>query len=108
MPLLGLPAILGRALPLSVPAPRDAFTLTAGTPRVYVKTADSGNKRVQAFCETCASPVYSAAVDNPPFYSLRVGCLDERESLPPQKQIWCDSAMDWAMEIEELPKTARQ
>ena len=93
---------------VSVPAPRESFTITAGTPRVYVKTADSGNKRAQGFCENCGSPVYSAAVEDPPFYSLRVGCLDERASLPPRKQIWCDSAIDWAMDIEELPQTARQ
>jgi hypothetical protein len=98
----------GGAYRVSVPARREAFTLTAGTPRIYVKTADSGNKRVQAFCETCASPVYSSAVEDPPFYSLRVGCLDERASLAPRKQIWCDSALDWAMDIEALPKVARQ
>ena len=98
----------GGAYRVSVPAPRDAFKLVAGTPREYVKTADSGNKRVQAFCATCASPIYSAAVENPPFYSLRVGSLDERASLPPQRQIWCDSALDWAMDIGDLPKVARQ
>ena len=98
----------GGAYRVSVPAPRDAFKLLAGTPREYVKTADSGNKRVQAFCATCASPIYSAAVEDPPFCSLRVGTLDERASLRPRKQIWCDSALEWAMDIEDLPKTARQ
>jgi hypothetical protein len=98
----------GGAYRVSVPAPRDAFKLLAGSPREYVKTADSGNKRVQAFCENCASPIYSAAVEDPPFYSLRVGTLEERASLPPKKQIWCDSALDWAMDIEDLPKVARQ
>ena len=93
---------------VSVPASREAFNLLAGSPRMYVKTADSGNKRVQAFCETCGSPIYSSAVENPPAYSLRVCGLDERASLPPQKQIWCDSALDWSADIEELPKTARQ
>ena len=93
---------------VSVPAPRESFTLIAGTPRVYVKTADSGNKRVQAFCGTCASPIYSSAVEDPPMYSLRVGCLDERASLAPRKQIWCDSALDWATDLGELPRTARQ
>jgi hypothetical protein len=93
---------------VSVPAPKESFRFVAGTPRIYIKTAESGNKRAQAFCENCGSPVYSAAVDNPPAYSLRVGCREERDSLPPQKQIWCDSAIEWAMDIEELPQTARQ
>jgi len=101
-------AFSGSPYRVSVPAPRESFTLVAGTPRIYVKTAASGNKRVQAFCEVCASPVYSAAVENPPMYSLRVGCLDERASLPPQKQIWCDSALEWANDIHGLPKSAQQ
>jgi hypothetical protein len=93
---------------VSVQAPRESFRLLAGTPRTYVKTADSGNRRVQAFCENCGSPIYSSAVENTPAYSLRVGCLDERASLPPHKQIWCDSAVEWAIDIGDLPKTARQ
>ena len=98
----------GSAYRTNAPTLKNTFRLLSGEPKIYIKTAESGNKRAQAFCENCGSPVYSAAVDNPPAYSLRVGCLDERESLPPQKQIWCDSAMDWAMDIEELPQTARQ
>ena len=101
-------AFSGSPYRVSVPVPRESFTLVSGTPRIYVKTAASGNKRVQAFCEVCASPVYSAALENPPMYSLRVGCLDERAELPPQKQIWCDSALDWANDIEDLPQIGKQ
>jgi hypothetical protein len=97
----------GSAYRVSVPAPRETFRMS-GTPATYLKTAESGNKRVQAFCPQCGTPIYSSATVDPPMYSLRVGTLDERAQLPPQRQIWCRSALDWAMDIHELPKVERQ
>ena len=93
---------------VSIPAPRESFVLLSGNPRIYVKTADSGNKRAQAFCADCGSPIYSSAVSDPPMYSLRVGCLDERAALPPHKQIWCRSSLGWAADVRELPQVERQ
>jgi len=93
---------------VSIPAPRESFVLLSGNPRIYVKTADSGNKRAQAFCADCGSPIYSSAVSDPPMYSLRVACLDERADLPPHKQIWCRSSLGWAADVRELPQVERQ
>lgn len=94
---------------VALPVPRASFHLLSGTPKTYLKTADSGNKRVQAFCGNCGSPIYSTSNDaEPAVYSLRVGCLDEREQLPPQRQIWCTSAMDWARDLQDVPQVARQ
>lgn len=98
----------GTPFRVSVPAPRETFRLLSGSPRIFEKTAESGNRRVQAFCETCGSPVYSAAVADTPAYSLRVGCLEERESLPPQRQIWCRSALDWATGLGSVPSVPKQ
>ena len=97
----------GSAYRVSVPAPRDSFKLT-GTPKTYIKTAESGNKRIHAFCPDCAAPVYSSAVVDTPRYSLRVGCLDERAQLPPRKQIWCKSALGWAQDLRDVPRIERQ
>jgi hypothetical protein len=98
----------GSPFRVSVPTPREAFKLLSGEPRIYIKTAESGNKRIHAFCPNCSSPVYASAVVDPPMYSLRVGCLDERAQLPPQKQIWCKSAMAWAMDLHDVPRIDRQ
>ena len=92
----------------SVGAPRDSFRLLKGTPKIYVKTADNGNKRAQGFCADCGSPIYSSKISDPQMYSLRVGCLDQRAQLPPMKQIWCRSSLDWAMNLESVPKVERQ
>ena len=31
----------------------------SGDPKIYVKTAEDGAKRAQAFCPNCGSPIYA-------------------------------------------------
>ncbi len=93
---------------VSVPAPQATFALLTGQPRTYVKTAQSGTRRVHAFCADCGTPVYSCAISDPPAYSLRVGCLAERALLPPHRQIWCQSALDWAADLKDVARVERQ
>lgn len=98
----------GTAYRVSVQAPAASFRLLSGQPRVYVKTADSGNRRRHAFCPNCGTPVSASAdSDTPPTYSLRVGCLAQKAQLSPQKQIWCQSALPWAQDVSGLPGTAK-
>jgi hypothetical protein len=93
---------------VSVRAPAATFALLRGTPSTYVKTAESGARRVHAFCPDCGAPVYSAAIENPPAYSLRVGCLRERAQLPPRRQIWCRSAVPWSSDLRGISAVERQ
>ncbi|HEX2567639.1 MAG TPA: GFA family protein [Burkholderiales bacterium] len=94
---------------VAVPAQAKDFKLLTGIPRTYVKTAESGAKRVQAFCGNCGSPVYSTSPDpKPASYSLRVGLIDQRAELPPRHQIWCGSALEWCTDIEMIPGVDRQ
>ena len=46
----------GTAFRVSIPAPGQTFK-TKGQPTIYVKTAESGNKRANAFCPKCGSPL---------------------------------------------------
>ena len=57
----------GSAFRVSVPVAGKAFKM-AGQPSIYVKTtAENGNPRINAFCPTCGSPIYSSAPgDDPP------------------------------------------
>jgi hypothetical protein len=88
--------LTGSAFRANVQAPAATFRILAGEPRRYVKTADSGAKRVHAFCASCGTPVYSAAVENPQSYSLRVGTLKQRHELgKPQRQIWTKRRLPW-------------
>lgn len=99
--------LTGSAYRVSVPAPRETFALS-GHPKTYVKTAQSGTKRVHSFCPDCGTPVYSSAIEDPPSYSLRVGCLDQRAELPPKRQIWCRSSLAWSVNLGDVPQQAQQ
>ena len=37
------------------------FRLSKGQPSTYIKTAESGSKRIHAFCPNCGTPVYASA-----------------------------------------------
>lgn len=99
--------LTGSAFRANVQAPRESFVLS-GEPRIYIKTAESGNRRAHAFCPSCGTPIYSAAISDPPYYSLRVGCLEQRAQLKPARQIWCKSALDWAMDLRDVAGIERQ
>jgi hypothetical protein len=93
---------------VSVRAPAATFRLLSGQPTRYVKVADSGARRAHTFCPACGAPVYSSAEHDPVAYSLRVGCLRERDQLPPVKRIWCRSASPWSDDLTALPRSDRQ
>ncbi len=49
----------------SVLARIEDFRLLSGSPKIYVKTADSGARRGQAFCSECGAPIYATDAENP-------------------------------------------
>jgi len=100
--------LTGSAFRVTVRSLQKDFVLLAGSPTTYIKTADSGAKRAQVFCPHCGSPLYTYAVGNTETFGLRVGCIAQRRELIPRQQIWCRSALDWAMDISELPKRERE
>jgi hypothetical protein len=97
--------LTGSAFRANIVAPADRFRILTGKPRDYVKVADSGARRVHAFCENCGSPVYSRAVDNPQTYSLRLGALNQRKALGrPARQMWTKRRLSWIPKIEGVPE----
>ena len=98
----------GSSYRAAVPAASKSFRLLSGEPKRYVKTADSGARRLHAFCGDCGAPVYSCAESNPTSYSLRIGCLAQRSEIAPKMQIWFRSATPWAQDIRDVPKIDRQ
>jgi hypothetical protein len=96
----------GTAFSLFVQVPREAFRLR-GEPRIYVKTAESGNRRAQAFCAQCGTRLYAAAEKDSPVFNVRVGTARQRAQLPPKLQLWCRSALPWVHDlgsVRRLPK----
>ncbi|HEX3396035.1 MAG TPA: GFA family protein [Steroidobacteraceae bacterium] len=99
--------LTGTAYRVSAPAPAASFRFLSGAPKIYIKTAESGNKRAQGFCANCGTPIYSADAHSPQAYWLRVGTMSQRAVLPPKHQIWCRSALAWASDIRSLERSAR-
>ena len=97
----------GSAFRVVVLAPIATFELR-GQPRSYVKVAESGNRRAQMFCPTCATSLYACAPENPTSVSIRLGCVKQRAALAPSAQIWQQSALPWLPQLQSIPGSARQ
>ena len=98
----------GSAFRTVVQAKKEGFQLLSGQPKTYIKTAESGNRRAQVFCPQCGTQIYATAADNPQSYGIRVGTARQRDQLRPKRQIWCRSARDWVMNLDEIPKVEKQ
>ena len=96
-------SLTGSAFALYLQVSKETFRLTSGEPKVYVKTAQSGNRRAQAFCANCGSRLWAAAEKDSPLYNLRIGTLRERAELRPRTQLWCRSAMPWINDLASVP-----
>jgi hypothetical protein len=94
--------LTGTVYRISVPVAAEDFVLLRGNPKIYIKTAASGNKRAQAFCVECGTPIYAADAENPRSYAVRVGTLSQRAELPARLQIWCQSALPWISDIRAV------
>ncbi len=97
----------GTAFRVNIPAPAEHFVLLSGTPKIYIKTAASGNKRLHAFCGNCGTPIYACAVDNPQSYGLRIGTITQRAAFSPKRQGWRRSALHWVDALAAVPATER-
>jgi hypothetical protein len=101
--------LTGSAFRTSVSASDATFRILSGDPTIYVKTGESGARRVQAFCPRCGSPIYATSPgDGPKVYNIRLGTVRQRNQLPPKRQIWCRSQQSWLGAIATLPASDKQ
>ena len=80
---------------------------------MYVKTAESGNKRAQMFCPDCGNRIYATAAGDtadgkPKFFGIRVGAINQRRELSPKRQIWYRSAQPWVNDLADIPVVETQ
>ncbi len=85
-----------------LPVPAEAVRIT-GTPKLYVKVAASGNRRVQGFCGECGTQLYATEEGTAKVMGLRMGCIDQKAQLAPTMQVWGQSAMPWVAGLGEVP-----
>jgi hypothetical protein len=101
-------ALSGSTFRSLVPARKDAFKVITGEPKVYIKTAESGNKSAQTFCADCGSGIYSSAATDPQIFMIRVGTSRQRAELRPKSQWWCQSALEWVSDAWPTDRLEKQ
>ncbi|MDJ0931619.1 GFA family protein [Breoghania sp.] len=86
-----------------VPAEVAKVRLSA-KPKIYMKTAQSGRSRQQAFCADCGTPIYSRGVgEDEGRLALRWGTIRQCEELKPVRRARCRSSPSWIGEVNDLP-----
>ena len=85
-------------------APKMAFVVTKGEPRIYASKADSGAEIGRAFCADCGTPLWAVPGSMAPFYPVKVGALDDSSGVTPGVHLYTDSAQPWHLMHEGLPR----
>ncbi len=99
----------GTAFRTVAPTLEGRFTLLSGELKIYVKTAENGAGRPQAFCPECGTPIHATSTgDGPKVYGLRVGAIRQRETLVPKAQFWCRSEQAWTDSLPSIQKIETQ
>ncbi len=102
-------SISGSPFRWAVNVPKEDFRLLSGSPKTYVKHAESGDENHQVFCPDCASPIYSTS-DGDDWKSLnvRLGTVRQRAELQPKLQLWHRSAQSWAGALGDVEAMEKQ
>ena len=78
-------------------APAEEIKIT-GKPKEYIKKADSGNKRIQAFCPDCGTQLFATDMERK-LFNLRTGFLEQRNELKPETHVFTSSGLNWMLEL---------
>jgi hypothetical protein len=79
---------------VAVPA---ASIIVSGATKRFDDVGDSGNATHREFCPECGSTVTQSADVMAGVTMLPLGTLDDPNAVEPAMQIYCDSAIPWAM-----------
>jgi len=102
-------SISGSPFRWAVNVPKGDVRLLSGSPKAYVKHAESGAENHQVFCPDCASPIYSTSSrDDWKSFNLRLGTVRQRAELMPKLQLWHRSAQAWAGELGQVEEMEKQ
>ena len=74
-------------------APADKIKIK-GIPKEYIKIGDSGNKRIQAFCQDCGTQLFATDLGKT-LFNLRTGFLEQKNLLEPRKHVFTQSSLPW-------------
>jgi hypothetical protein len=63
------------------------FPVIRDEPKLYVRTADSGNQTTRAFCPDCGTMLFLRVSARPDLVAIRVGTLDDPSGFRPEADI---------------------
>jgi hypothetical protein len=66
-----------------------------GETRFFVDHGDSGLPSYRHFCPNCGSPIMTKAENMPGVAFVKVGTLDDMESIEPQVEVYTEHAVEW-------------
>jgi hypothetical protein len=85
----------GSAFAMSMFVPRDSLAITAGTPKIWRRRADSGRFMQCVFCGDCGTRLYNEPESRPDVIVVKPGTLDDTSWLNPVGEIWTRSRQPW-------------
>jgi hypothetical protein len=83
--------------------PAAAFERTAGRPKSWQVTGESGDRVTRSFCGDCGSQLYGEVSIMPGFYFVKAGVLDDASWIEPVSSFWGSSAQPWARPDPAIP-----
>lgn len=98
----------GTAFRTVVSAKKENLKMISGEPKIYIKTAESGNKRAQAFCPDCGTPLWATTPTDQVQFGLRVGAIKQRDQLVPKRQVWSRSSLGWLSQLSAITRLEKQ
>jgi hypothetical protein len=96
----------GSAFSVVVGVPRPALTLE-GQYKTFKGEGGSGKPTYRHFCPECGSPLFTEVDIMPDVAFIKAGTLDDRVSLRPTMEIWCDTAWEFTRTPTEITQFAR-
>ncbi len=94
------------AFGISLQVPSDGVTIDKGTPKTRIRTANSGNERIQHFCGDYGSSLLGTSDAMKRITVIYAGTLDDPSWVPIMANIWTDSALPWVPMAPEIERFA--
>ena len=85
----------GGAFGMAMVVPADSVKMTQGTPKVYVKTAQSGRTAECDFCPECGNRLFHRLGAGVPIVLVKTGVIENAGDLKPAVHLWTEEADDW-------------
>jgi hypothetical protein len=98
----------GAPLRAVVSTPIEKLSLLRGSPKSYVKVAQSGRRRSQVFCPDCGTALWGTASESPTAVNIRLGCIEQRAQLSPGFQVWQSCEAPWLQGLRDVPGLPQQ